>query len=173
MIAWGCITFVPGFYTLPSVYLVKNSPVTSLNAVVNSVILAVGLVSIFVNYWIDYQRQIVRECDGQCTIWLRKPVLIHAKYQDDKGITRNSVLLASGFWGVARHFNYFFELLAALSFGLPSLTSSPIPYFYFTFLAVLLVHRAIRDDDKCSAKYGKYWQQYCKLVPYKILPYVF
>ena len=30
-----------------------------------------------------------------------------------------------------------------------------------------------RDDLKCSIKYGDYWKQYCKKVPYKIIPFIF
>merc|ERR1712146_265834 len=29
-----------------------------------------------------------------------------------------------------------------------------IPYFYAIYFAILLVHRALRDDDQCSRKYG-------------------
>ena len=30
-----------------------------------------------------------------------------------------------------------------------------------------------RDDERCRGKYTTYWEQYCKRVPYKILPYVY
>ena len=30
----------------------------------------------------------------------------------------------------------------------------------------------MRDDEACREKYGKDWDKYCKLVPYKIIPYV-
>ena len=169
-IAWGCIAFVPGFYTLASIYFVKNCPRTSYDGLIGCTILLLGLGSVVLNYWIDFQRQLVRETDGNCTIWGDKPVLIRAKYRDDKGHERNSILLASGFWGMARHLNYFFELLVALCFGLPALWHSVLPYLYFLFLTTLLVHRAIRDEDKCSLKYGRYWKEYRKLVPYKIVP---
>ena len=172
-IAWGCIAFVPGFYTLASIYLVKYCPRTNFDALLGIAILLIGLGSVVLNYWTDYQRQVVRRTDGNCTIWGRKPVLIRAKYRDEKGTEHNSLLLASGFWGIGRHINYLFELLVALSFGLPALWHSPLPYMYFLFLTTLLVHRAIRDEDKCAKKYGRYWDEYCKLVPYKIVPGLF
>lgn len=176
-IAWGCIAFVPGFYTLPSLYLVKNSPRGGdggfLHVALNLAILLLGLGSVVANYWVDLQRQLVRATDGACSIWGRRPRLIRAKYRDETGTERNSLLLASGFWSVGRHFNYFFELLAALCFGLPALAASPLPYLYFAFLTTLLVHRALRDEEKCSKKYGRYWEEYRKLVPYKIVPGIF
>lgn len=48
-----------------------------------------------------------------------------------------------------------------------------LPYFYIIFMTVLLVSRVYRDHDRCAGKYGKYWDQYCKVVPYKLIPYIF
>ena len=49
----------------------------------------------------------------------------------------------------------------------------PLAYFYFVFLCMLLFDRARRDCNRNKSKYGKYWDEYCKLVPYKIIPYVY
>ena len=38
------------------------------------------------------------------------------------------------------------------------------------FLVVLLFDRAFRDDARCKDKYGKYWDQYRSIVPYKVIP---
>ncbi len=96
------------------------------------------------------------------------------EYTDAVGKKRKSKLLLSGWWGVARHTNYLFELLLALSWSLPSARlGSVMPFLYVFFLTALLVHRTFRDEEKCSAKYGKQWQEYCKKVPYRIVPYVF
>ncbi|KAM7201131.1 delta(14)-sterol reductase [Rhypophila sp. PSN 637] len=46
-------------------------------------------------------------------------------------------------------------------------------YFYVLYFAVLLVHRAGRDDDMCSAKYGEDWEKYKKIVKWQIIPYVY
>lgn len=151
----------------------KNSPVSVFNPLLCGVILLVGLFSIFANYWVDAQKLAVRETDGNCLIWGRKPVFIRAKYRDQFGKEQSSILLASGWWGVARHLNYFFELLLNLCFCLPAYATSLVPYSIFLFLCGLLVHRSIRDENKCTAKYGKFWKDYSKKVPYKILPYVF
>ena len=88
---------------------------------------------------------------------------------------KTSLLLASGFWGVARHFQYFFELTAAWSWCLLAnpVVNGVIPLFYAAFLTSLLIDRANRDSRKCSLKYGKYYDEYCKLVPYKIIPGIY
>ena len=44
---------------------------------------------------------------------------------------------------------------------------------YAIFLTFLLVDRANRDSEKCHLKYGKYYEEYCKLVPYKIVPGIY
>ncbi|KAF8189800.1 ERG4/ERG24 ergosterol biosynthesis protein [Mycena galopus ATCC 62051] len=84
-----------------------------------------------------------------------------------------SKLLTSGWWGRSRHPNYFGDLLMGLAWSLPTGFSSPIPYFYVVYFLVLLIHRQRRDDEACEKKYGKDWEKYMKLVPYRIIPYVY
>ncbi|KND93168.1 Delta(14)-sterol reductase [Tolypocladium ophioglossoides CBS 100239] len=46
-------------------------------------------------------------------------------------------------------------------------------YFYVVYFAVLLVHRDRRDDEKCHRKYGDDWEQYKKVVRWRIIPGVY
>ncbi|KAI9874565.1 MAG: erg24, C-14 sterol reductase [Pleopsidium flavum] len=48
-----------------------------------------------------------------------------------------------------------------------------ITYFYVFYFAVLLIHREMRDEEKCMRKYGKDWEKYKKRVPWRILPGVY
>lgn len=48
-----------------------------------------------------------------------------------------------------------------------------MPYWFAVYFAVLLIHRDLRDDHRCSTKYGADWVKYCKLVPYRIIPYIY
>jgi delta14-sterol reductase len=48
-----------------------------------------------------------------------------------------------------------------------------VTYFYVVYFAVLLIHREMRDEEKCLQKYGEDWLKYRKLVPYRILPGVY
>ena len=48
-----------------------------------------------------------------------------------------------------------------------------ITYFYVLYFAVLLIHRERRDEEKCKKKYGKDWEEYKKLVPWRIVPYIY
>jgi 7-dehydrocholesterol reductase len=170
MICWGCLVWVPAVYTSPVMYMVKHP--AGLSYAVAGLIFVLGFISIWLNYWADQQRQSVRSTNGDTTIWGAIPVLIHAPYTTEDGSKKTNILLASGFWGVSRHFHYVPEILAAFFWSCAAGTGAFLPYFYVIFLVVLLTHRAFRDDTKCRNKYGKSWDQYCELVPYKIIPWV-
>jgi 7-dehydrocholesterol reductase len=167
-ICWGCLVWVPAVYTSPVMFMVNHPAGLSLLAAI--VIFVLGLASIWINYWADYQRQTVRETNGETTVWGKAPVLIKASYTTEKGEQKTNLLLASGFWGIARHFHYVPEILAAFFWSCATGFEFFSPFFYVVFLTVLLTHRAFRDDTKCRNKYTKDWDAYCKAVPYKIVP---
>ncbi len=170
-ICWGCLVYVPSFYTAVSLFLV-NHPVR-LGTILSLVILGAGLCSITINYIADWQKQIVRSTDGNCLIWGKKPEVIRAKYELENGETKQSLLLVSGWWGVARHFHYVPELALTFFWTVPALFTHIMPFSYFIFLSILLTHRTFRDDQKCSKKYTTYWKEYCSKVPYKMVPGIF
>ena len=95
------------------------------------------------------------------------------EYKSHEGKTKKSKLMLSGYWGIARHLNYLMEINVALSWALPAIGYGIWPFSYFIFIVILLVHRTYRDEEKCRQKYGKGYEEYCKKVPYKIIPYVF
>jgi len=170
-ICWGCLSWLPCIYTSPTQYLVHH-PIHLGNTLATGIFMA-GATCVIINYLADRQRQVVRAKNGNCTVWLRRPHLIEATYTTDTGETKKSLLLASGWWGIARHFHYIPELAGTFFWSLPALFTNFMPYFYLTFLFVLLFDRAFRHDKRCSVKYGEYWDQYCEKVPYKIIPFVY
>lgn len=44
------------------------------------------------------------------------------------------------------------DLIMGLAWCLPTGFDSPIPYFYFVYFAILLIHRQSRDDEMCEHK---------------------
>ncbi|UZJ56770.1 hypothetical protein CBS101457_006090 [Exobasidium rhododendri] len=82
-------------------------------------------------------------------------------------------ILTSGWWGRSRHPNYMGDLIMAWAWCLPTAFDTPVTYFYVVYFAILLVHRQMRDDEACTEKYGKDWAKYCKLVPSRIVPYLY
>ena len=182
MICWGCLVWVPAVYTSPILYLVHHPH--HLGMAWSTAIAVAGVAAVVINYLADRQRQVVRATNGKCTIWGKEPRLVVAKYRAEDGEKKENggaasanesrqvqaVLLASGWWGVARHFHYLPEILAAFLWTAPALFSHVLPWFYVIFLTILLVWRAGRDEKRCRAKYGPYWDEYCRLVPARILP---
>ena len=171
MICWGCLVWVPAVYTSPSLYLVHH-PI-HLGAPLASAIFLAGFASIAINYLADRQRQQVRAKKGACLVWMRPPSLIEALYRTQNGETKQTLLLASGWWGLSRHFHYIPEIAAAFFWSLPALFDNFYPYFYVVFLSILLVDRAFRHDKRCADKYGEHWKRYCEKVPYRIVPYLY
>ncbi|PPD83033.1 hypothetical protein GOBAR_DD20021 [Gossypium barbadense] len=62
-------------------------------------------------------------------------------------------------WGLARHFHYVPEILAAFFWTVPALFNHFLPYFYVVFLTILLFDRAKRDDDRCRSKDKNFAEQ--------------
>jgi len=170
-LCWGCLVWVQVFYTFSAYFLVAHpTKVSNVGAVF---ILLFGLLSLILNYMADYQKEKFKSSDGECSIWGSKAKFLSVEYKTHEGKTKNSKLLISGFWGLSRHMNYVFELMLAFSWSLPALGYGPYPFLYCGFLIILLVHRTFRDDEKCKGKYGAGWKEYCKLVPYRMVPGIF
>ena len=164
------MVWVPSIYTIHSYFLV-NHPVL-LSWPTTALIIIAGFTCIYINYDCDLQRQNFRGVGGtKVKIWGKDPEYISAVYvgKEDKK-EHTSLLLLSGWWGLARHFHYIPEIGAAFFWCVPALFAYPLPYFYVFFLTILLFDRAWRDDARCGEKYGPYWKTYCKHVPYKVIP---
>jgi 7-dehydrocholesterol reductase len=167
-ICWGVLVWLPGVYPIAALALVDH-PV-ALSWPVAAAIGAFGLFAIATNYAADAERQRVRATHGRTLVWGRPPVLIRARYTTADGHEHENLLLASGFWGIARHFHYVPELALAVAWTLPAANASVVPWFYVVFLSILLVDRARRDDRRCAEKYGAAWDEYRRRVPWRILP---
>ena len=84
-------------------------------------------------------------------------------------------ILYSGFWGVARHFNYmgegFLSLSIALIFGH---FGNPWAWTYFVVIVTLFTFRQRNDDELCAEKYGpEKWAEYKSKVKYRICPGIY
>ena len=170
-LAWGDSVWLPFMYTLQSHYLVKN-PV-QLPWWGAAAVFAMGMFGYYIFRAVNHQKDIVRRADGNCMIWGKPAKFIRANYTTLDGKKHSSILLASGWWGIARHFNYTGDLILSFAMCAACGFNHLLPFFYIIYMAILLVNRIGRDDARCSGKYGKYWDDYKKAVPYALIPYIY
>jgi len=172
-LCWGCLVWIHSFYTFHSYFFVHHEP--NCSTLTNFLLFGLGLLSIWYNYDVDRQKELFRTAGGKpVEIWGKRAESLKVTYKTADGKTKESTLLLSGWWGVARKINYTFELLAALIWCSPAALDYGVwPFLYFIFLLILLIHRIYRDELKCKEKYGKGWDEYCQRVKYRLLPYIY
>lgn len=162
MLCWGDLVWLPFTYTLQAQYLLHHPH--ALPAWGMAAIVALNLTGYFIFRGANSQKHRFRTNPEQ-PVWGQP-----AKYLET---AQGSRLLISGWWGLARHMNYCGDLMIALSWCLPALFGSPLPYFHILYFTILLVHRERRDDAVCLAKYGKDWLRYREQVPWRIVPGIY
>jgi len=170
-LAWGDTVWLPYMYTLQAFYLVRN-PI-ELSNLYFILVMSMGLFGYFIFRSVNDQKDKFRQSKGKCTIWGKPATYITCTFATSDGKHNESFLLTSGWWGLSRHFNYIGDLLISLAFCMCCGMKHLLPYFYIVYMTILLVHRVGRDDLRCRQKYGKYWEEYCRTVPAKIVPYVY
>lgn len=171
MLAWGDCVWLPYMYTLQGLYLVYH-PV-QLSTEFATFVLVLGVSGYLLFRSVNSQKDRFRNHNGEVKIWGKKPEYISCTYRASDGQQRQNKLLVSGWWGFARHFNYTGDLIGSLAYCLACGFDNVLPYFYFVFMTILLVHRCRRDEHRCRNKYGKDWDAYCSKVPYRLIPGVF
>lgn len=166
MLAFGDLAWVPGLYSLQAKFLSTNhsSLKDTFDFIYLALVIALGVTGMI----------IFRGSNSQKDTYKRDPNHKDVKWIPTiQGPPGTKPLMAGGWWGKARHINYLGDWLMSISWSLPCGFASPLPYFYPVYFAVLLVHRDLRDEEKCELKYGKAWEQYCSKVKYRIIPYIY
>ncbi|KAL6044911.1 7-dehydrocholesterol reductase [Balamuthia mandrillaris] len=180
-LCYGSCVGIPFTYTLQCYYLASMSdPTKSASSLIINwegwqalAILLLGLSSYVLFRLSNNQRLAFRASGGRSKIWGRPPRFVRAPYRTASGECRENLLLASGYWGLARHFNYLVDLVQSFTFGLCCGFHHIMPHSYTFIMLGLLLHRAARDERRCSLKYGEAWKEYCRLVPAVLIPKVY
>ncbi|CZT53362.1 related to c-14 sterol reductase ERG-3 [Rhynchosporium secalis] len=167
-LAWGCFAWLPAMYTLQAQYLGRYP--TSPSPAYLAVTFSLGLLGYYIFRRVNDQKDVCRRTNGDCMIWGEPARFIVASYTTSDGTLHKSLLLCSGWWGVSRHANYTGDLLLSFSMCAVAGTTTLLVWFYAIFMTVLLVHRCLRDEERCLAKYGSSWKEYCQKVPWRLIP---
>lgn len=163
-LGWGCLVFYPYFYSV-GLWAVADLP----NPHAPAWLLTLAALMFFSGWCFargaNMQKYLFkRDASAKFLGVIAPEALSDGKHK----------LLASGFWGIARHVNYLGELLMAsgltLALGYPDHVA---PWLYPLFYVALLVPRQIDDDRRCAQKYGALWTEYVRRVPYRIVPGVY
>lgn len=160
MLAWGDLAWVPFTYTLQARYLLHHHEHEMSTVAVVGVVL-LNLAGYLIFRGSNIQKHRFRQ-DAARPVWGRAPEYIRTR--------TGSLLLTSGWWGVARHMNYLGDLMMGLAWCVPTGFGRIVPYFYIIYFTVLLVHRERRDGHACQRKYGPDWDAYCARVRWRIVP---
>lgn len=163
MLGFGDLVWVPMTYTLQAHYLIDR--VHSIPTWFAVIIVLMNLLGIYLFRAVNLQKHKFRGDPDNAKIWGKPVEFIQTEH--------GSKLLTSGFWGWSRHFNYVGDILMAISWSLPCMFGSVLPYFYPIYFAILLIHRERRDHKICSRKYGADWERYCEQVRWRIIPGVY
>ncbi|RCK54466.1 Delta(14)-sterol reductase [Candida viswanathii] len=159
MLSFGDLAWVPWTYSLQARYLSIPGNEINLGLVLSLSIVGLQALGFY----------IFRSANKQKSDF-RQGKLPHLKSIQTK---TGSKLLIEGWWGLSQHINYLGDWFIGLAWCLPTGFQTPLTYFYVIYFASLLIHRQTRDEMKCRAKYGEDWEKYEKLVPYKIIPYLY
>ncbi|RDW59118.1 hypothetical protein BP5796_12042 [Coleophoma crateriformis] len=170
-LGWGSIVWLPAMYTIQSQYLAYN-PVT-LSTPGTLIILGMGLGGYAMFRSVNSQKDIVRRTKGNCKIWGRQAKVLKCSYITADGKKHESLLLHSGWWGFSRHANYLGDLILSYSTCAACGTDHVLPWFYAIYMTILLLHRCIRGEERCAEKYGEQWEEYCKRVPWALIPGIY
>ncbi|CDF35421.1 unnamed protein product [Chondrus crispus] len=158
MLVWGDYVFIVFAFSVQNFFLLDDTrPLSYLEVALIAITFSLG----FAVFRGANSQKHQFKTQPKTHIWGKPPITVGDR------------LLASGFWGIARHMNYTGDLMLALSFSLPCGRASPLAYFYFFYLLLLTVHREMRDDQRCSRKYKSLWDEYCLQVPYRMVPFVY
>lgn len=189
MLSFGDLVWVPFVYSMQARYL----------AVYPLQLGVLGIAGVLGVQAVGYY--IFRSANNEKNRFRQNPQDPRISHLEFMETASGSKLLTSGWWGTARHINYLGDWILSFSYCMPTgiagyvinRYTNPVTgtvhteveqggargwgmiftYFYIVYFGVLLVHRELRDEEKCRRKYGSDWDRYCEKVPSKIIPGIY
>ncbi|MCY4170004.1 MAG: DUF1295 domain-containing protein [Bacteroidetes bacterium] len=158
MLVWGDYVLVPFFYCISGWWLLSAPVTLPLWAIISLCLLFI------LGFWLfrgaNEQKHRFKR-DPNIYIWGKPAEALEGR------------LLVSGFWGIGRHLNYTGEICVYLAFTMTTGFVSIFPLLLPAWLICLLCHRSLRDERRCSSKYGDLWTGYKERVRFSMLPFIY
>lgn len=161
----------PILYTLPNLYILKNNAQLDKNYFY--FVFLLGIFGYYIFRSSINQKVLARKYNGSCIIWGSAANFIRTNYIGSDHELHGAVLLCSGYWGCVRHANYVGEFLLAMAISMTCAEGSLLPYSLVLFKLMMILNKMRNSERRSKLKYGKYWDLYCKWVPYKLIPVVY
>lgn len=161
MLVFGDLCWVPFTYSLQARFLVDYPINLSPLACTGILLLNIFGYCMF------------RGSNSQKDQFRRDPRHLSVRHLKSIPTRRGKKLIVSGWWGICRHPNYVGDLIMALAWSMTCGWNHILPYFYFIYFTVLLLHRQLRDEHHCREKYGEDWDRFCKVVRWRLIPFVY
>ncbi|KAJ5894167.1 Delta(14)-sterol reductase [Penicillium taxi] len=190
MLSFGDVVWVPHVYSIQSRYLSVFPLQLGWTGV--ALVLSVTAIGYSIFRGANNQKNRFRTDPND-------PRVKHIKFIETASGSR---LMTSGWWGLARHINYLGDWTMSWAYCLPTgiagyaifeginpitgkldkqAVQTPemrgwgmiLTYFYMLYFGVLLIHREMRDEEKCKKKYGADWDRYTSLVRSRIVPGIY
>ena len=163
-LGFGCLTFYPYFY-LVGLWVTAGLP----DPATSSWLLAIFALVFFAGW------SLARGANMQKYFFKTEPQRAFLGFMKPRVLSDgHNALLYSGFWAISRHVNYLGEILMAT--GLTLVLGYPdrwVVWLYPLYYVALLVPRERADERRCARKYGGLWMEYVRLVPRRIIPWLY
>ena len=170
---WNMVA-VPFMYSFQAYYILKNN--VQLSPAFFIVIMTLLLISYYVWDTANSQKNRFRmQLRGAYIPRKTFPQLPWGTLKNPRYLqtANGSKLLTDGWYRYGRKIHYTADIVMAFCWGLSCGFSGFLPYLYPIFFLLMITHRYLRDTRRCAKKYGADWDQYCKLVPYRFIPFIF
>ncbi|CAK9783413.1 delta24(24-1) sterol reductase [Cutaneotrichosporon oleaginosum] len=176
LIFWN-MAGVPLTYCYPVIYMTRSDPATYAFPLWGKVLMFVTLITGYYIFDSSMAQKSAFKLQQQGEYKPRGtfPTVPWSVVENPKFIQtkHGNKLLIDGWWQYARKINYTADWCQAFTWGATAGFNTPITMFYPVFFLAVLTHRCGRDFEKCAAKYGDDWVEYCKTVKWRFIPYVY
>lgn len=156
-LVWGCLVFYPFFYPTAMWFTV---PCARLSFVRQTCSVGVFFLGWALSRGANNQKYTFRIDPKRKFLGCVQPVSVNGR------------LLCSGWWALSRHVNYLGDTLMAVGLSL-AVNAGLGPWLYPLYYVALFIARERTDFERCREKYGRDWDEYCRRVPYRIVPFLY